>query len=94
MDRTGSRRGLLLAHVPEAAYGSALSGDHWGAPLLLPGFIAPVSGRVPGNWCECGISRCPIGQKLGRNLPSAVLLRNATPSLFHQRHIGRVLRSS
>src|SRR6266536_3361032 len=23
-----------------------------------------------------------------------VLLRNATPSLFHQRHIGRVLRSS
>src|SRR5436853_7048781 len=26
--------------------------------------------------------------------PSAVLLRNATPSVFHQRHIGRVLRSS
>src|SRR4030095_14526890 len=26
--------------------------------------------------------------------PSAILLRNATPSLFHQRHIGRVLRSS
>ena len=26
--------------------------------------------------------------------PSPVLLRNATPSVFHQRHIGRVLRSS
>jgi hypothetical protein len=26
--------------------------------------------------------------------PSVVLLRNATPSVFHQRHIGRVLRSS
>ncbi|MGH3911603.1 MAG: serine hydrolase, partial [Pseudonocardiaceae bacterium] len=26
--------------------------------------------------------------------PSAVLLRNATPSVLHQRHIGRVLRSS
>src|SRR5579862_3714086 len=26
--------------------------------------------------------------------PSAVLLRNAAPSLFHQRHIGRMLRSS
>ena len=26
--------------------------------------------------------------------PSAVLLRHATPSVFHQRHIGRVLRSS
>ena len=26
--------------------------------------------------------------------PSTVLLRNATPSVFHQRHIGRVLRSS
>ena len=25
---------------------------------------------------------------------SAVLLRNATPSVFHQRHIGRLLRSS
>src|SRR5256885_16944494 len=25
---------------------------------------------------------------------SAVLLRNATPSVLHQRHIGRVLRSS
>jgi len=27
-------------------------------------------------------------------LPLGVLLRNATPSVFHQRHIGRVLRSS
>ena len=27
-------------------------------------------------------------------LPSLVFLRNATPSVFHQRHIGRVLRSS
>jgi hypothetical protein len=26
--------------------------------------------------------------------PSAVLFLNATPSVFHQRHIGRVLRSS
>jgi hypothetical protein len=26
--------------------------------------------------------------------PLGVLLRNATPSVFHQRHIGRVLRSS
>src|ERR1700684_2500077 len=26
--------------------------------------------------------------------PSAVLLRNATPPVFHRRHIGRVLRSS
>ncbi len=26
--------------------------------------------------------------------PSAILLCNATPSVFHQRHIGRVLRSS
>jgi len=26
--------------------------------------------------------------------PSGVLLRNATPSVFHQRHLGRVLRSS
>jgi hypothetical protein len=26
--------------------------------------------------------------------PSAVILRNATSSVFHQRHIGRVLRSS
>src|SRR5438309_6393002 len=26
--------------------------------------------------------------------PSAILFRNATPSVFHQRHIGRVLRSS
>ena len=29
-----------------------------------------------------------------RPTPSAVLLGNATPSVFHQRHIGRVLRSS
>ena len=27
-------------------------------------------------------------------LDSAIRLRNATPSVFHQRHIGRVLRSS
>jgi hypothetical protein len=26
--------------------------------------------------------------------PNPLLLRNATPSVFHQRHIGRVLRSS
>src|SRR5438093_13153445 len=31
---------------------------------------------------------------LGVVVPSAVLLRNATPSVLHQRHIGRVLRSS
>jgi dihydrofolate reductase len=29
--------------------------------------------------------------RLARIVPSAVLLRNATSSLFHQRHIGRVL---
>src|SRR5207244_13434280 len=49
-------------------------------------------------------SRClrtlEVISETGRALPSyrttqsAVLLRNATPSVLHQRHIGRVLRSS
>src|SRR4029077_825214 len=43
--------------------------------------------------CAFGASRSmKIG--VGNVSPSAVLLRNATPSVFHQRHIGRVLRSS
>src|SRR5688572_27505872 len=39
----------------------------------------------------------PVGEGEGHpcwSNPSAVLSRNATPSVFHQRHIGRVLRSS
>jgi hypothetical protein len=39
----------------------------------------------------------PVGEGEGhpcRTNPSAVLSRDATPSVFHQRHIGRVLRSS
>ena len=35
----------------------------------------------------CGLAVC-------RSTPSAVRLRNATASVFDQRHIGRVLRSS
>src|SRR5229473_1078339 len=35
-----------------------------------------------------------LASRSRRAYPSAVHLRNATPSVFHQRHIGRVLRSS
>src|SRR5215475_3231308 len=40
-------------------------------------------------------SRCPAdtGAALPPATPSAVRLLDATPSVFHQRHIGRVLRS-
>jgi hypothetical protein len=34
------------------------------------------------------------GSRPGYSTPPAVLLRNATPSVFHQRDIGRMLRSS
>jgi hypothetical protein len=30
----------------------------------------------------------------GEQQPRAILLSHATPSVFHQRHLGRVLRSS
>jgi hypothetical protein len=36
----------------------------------------------------------PANQRGFQSTPPAVLFRNATPSVFHQRHIGRVLRSS
>src|ERR1700674_4162438 len=38
--------------------------------------------------------RIGVGRSIVTNLRSAVRLRNATPSVFHQRHIGRVLRAS
>jgi len=39
---------------------------------------------------------CAGSLSLGRSatLSGSVVLRNATPSIFHQRHLGRVLRSS
>src|SRR5678816_2196007 len=42
-------------------------------------------------------ARTPVNERnrdFATVILSAVLLRNATPSVFHQRHIGRVLRSS
>src|ERR1035438_2986907 len=53
--------------------------------------------RVARNPASGGGSRGlqPPGPEAGercRSTPSAVLFRNATPSVFHQRHIGRVLR--
>jgi hypothetical protein len=70
---------------------------------LLP--LPEAGPRGPASFISDGISRRerrgqaknastsrPVGR--GRCIPSAVLLRNATPSVLHQRHIGRVLRSS
>jgi hypothetical protein len=42
--------------------------------------------RFPAMQCRSLLTCC--------STPSAIRLRNATPSVFHQRHIGRVLRSS
>jgi hypothetical protein len=65
--------------------------DHHGAddhPVVRPGprrlLRAPaVDGSELAGWSRGSVDR-----------GSPVLLRNATPSVFHQRHIGRVLRSS
>jgi hypothetical protein len=58
--------------------------------------------KVPGGWSDSargaeGIDAyyarwCERAAAKRRSNPSAVLSRNATPSVFHQRHIGRVLR--
>jgi hypothetical protein len=61
-------------------------------------------GNVPGGWSDSARGAEGIDAYYARwferaaakrrSNPSAVLSRNATPSVFHQRHIGRVLRSS
>ena len=40
------------------------------------------------------LRRITIRATQGRRIPIGGTLPNATPSVFHQRHIGRVLRSS
>jgi hypothetical protein len=41
-----------------------------------------------------GSALAEVKGMVARSPLSPILLRNATPSIFHQRHIGRVLRSS
>ena len=40
------------------------------------------------------VARLRSLSRSGGSRPSVILLYNATPSVFHQRHIGRLLRSS
>jgi hypothetical protein len=42
----------------------------------------------------CGRGPAEVKSIVCSATPSAILFRNATPSVFHQRHPGRVLRSS
>ena len=62
------------------------------ARVLLAG-ICP-SAHLSSRWTGTIVASSPEAGQLCAFAPSAVLLRNATPSVFHQRHLGRMLRSS
>jgi hypothetical protein len=49
-------------------------------------------GNLFGDFGRCG--RAAVGELTVAAVWRLVLLPNATPSVFHQRHLGRVLRSS
>src|SRR5438445_4367079 len=63
--------------------------------VVCRGFGDPVEGGLSaGDFVEDLVGGFGPDEGLGVVVPSAVLLRNATPSVLHQPHIGRVLRSS
>ena len=66
--------------------------DHPGATGLDTSVACALYDQVaPG---QINFRLAPLKRANLAGTPSAVFLRNATPSVFHQRHIGRVLRSS
>src|SRR5215469_4627480 len=81
-------RGFLATH-PDVHFHFTPAYSSW-----LNQVEMPFPGRARR---DCSLS-CVVAPGLKRlpcwSTTSAVLLRNATPSVFHQRHIGRVLRSS
>src|SRR6266568_8384070 len=68
--------------------------------MLETGMSGLMSGDEKRAVASASAPALVLDSTTGRAVPSyrttqsAVLLRNATPSVLHQRHIGRVLRSS
>jgi len=89
----GPRQRLGLAHLPSRR------GVRTGKPLQLsPPPTSRLRNPGPSHQDPATIPLAPrqltILSATSSGTPSAVLLRNTTPSVLHQPHIGRVLRSS
>jgi len=81
--RTKTRHLSVVCDLHTAASGTVRAGASRGN----------ISGIATGEWqVRSSVIFTARRNDCFANAPSAVLLRNATPSVFHQRHIGRVLR--
>src|ERR1019366_9448810 len=96
------RRAISAFETPSVAHNNALA---WRTSRA--GAVCERASRSSSARCPPVISKAPAAATIPPTLqqitiyathrrcsPSAVLLRNAIPSVLHQRHIGRVLRSS
>ena len=89
-----------LAHLPAYARPTAVSWHKRSLVARADPALLRRHGRLPDErWAELWQARlvtttARARERLAATSPSAVLLRDATPSVLHQRHAGRVLRSS